>query len=465
MTDDVRKRSAKIEAIAECWPMITALLGGTEEMRKEGKTYLPQWPNEDAGYYQKRLSTATLFPAFSRTIEVLSGKPFSRPVTWAEDVPARIQEYFEDIDLQGTNLHSFLADICEEAMSYGICGLLVDYPPAENIKTRADELESGVRPYWVKICADSLLDYKSMRVNGRETFTQLRFLECVTDDEKSTEFSEVMVEQVRVLDIGKWRTYRKKKDDVTGETKWVLHAEGTTTLKKIPFVPVYGKRKGFMNAYPPLVEIAHMNVEHWQSKSDQQTILHVARVPVLFGRNLGDGPITIGCASAITSDHENADLKYVEHTGKAIEAGRNDLLDLEDKMRQIGAELLVIKPGRVTVAQTMTEDESGTCALQRIVQDMEDAVDQALQLTAEWIKESKGGHVTIFNDFGASSLAEASAQLLLDANVAGVISTETLFSELQRRGYLKDGIKWDEEQARLKAQPARPNEAKTTLTG
>jgi hypothetical protein len=465
MTDDVRKRSAKIEAIAECWPMITALLGGTEEMREAGKTYLPQWPNEDGGYYKKRLDTATLFPAFPRTVDVLSGKPFSRPVTWAEDVPARIQGFFEDIDMQGTNLHSFLADVCEEAMGYGICGLLVDYPPVSGPKTVAEEKASGVRPYWVKICADSLLDYKSQRVNGRETFTQLRFLECVTDEEKSTEFNEVMVEQVRVLDIGKWRTYRQKKDETTGETKWVLHDEGVTTLQKIPFVPVYGNRKGFMRSSPPLVELAYMNVEHWQSKSDQQTILHVARVPILFGRNLGEGPITVGSAAAITSDAENADLKYVEHTGKAIEAGRNDLLDLEDKMRQIGAELLVIKPGRVTVAQTMAEDEAGTCALQRIVQDMEDAVDQALQLTAEWIKEPKGGHVTIFNDFGATSLAEASAQLLLDANVAGAISTETLFNELQRRGYVKDGIKWEEEQLRLKSQPPRPDKTQTTLVG
>ncbi|WP_369606272.1 DUF4055 domain-containing protein [Serratia marcescens] len=465
MTDDVRKRSAKIEAIAECWPMITALLGGTEEMREASTTYLPQWPNEDSGYYKKRLSTATLFPAFSRTVEVLSGKPFSRPITWSEDVPSRIQEFFEDIDLQGTNLHSFLADICEEAMAYGICGLLVDYPPAENIKTRADELASGVRPYWVKIAANSLLDYKSKRVNGREVFTQLRFLESVTDEDNSSEFSEVIVEQVRVIDIGRWRTYRQKKDEQTGETKWGLHEEGNTTLNKIPFVPFYGKRKGFMLSYPPLVELAYMNVEHWQSKSDQQTILHVARVPVLFGKNLGEGPITIGTASAITSDNVDSDLKYVEHSGKAIEAGRNDLLDLEDKMRQIGAELLVIKPGRVTVAQTMAEDEAGTCALQRIVQDMEDAVDQALQLTADWIKESKGGHVTIFNDFGASSLAEASASLLLDANIAGVVSNETLFAELQRRGYLKDGLKWDEESDRLKLQPPRQGAVKTTQTG
>jgi hypothetical protein len=110
MTDSVRVRSAKVEAIAECWPMITALLGGTEEMREAGKTYLPQWPNEDDNFYKRRLAVATLLPAFSRTVEVLSGKPFSRPVTWADDVPARIVELSTiSICREQTFTHSWLA--------------------------------------------------------------------------------------------------------------------------------------------------------------------------------------------------------------------------------------------------------------------------------------------------------------------------------------------------------------------
>lgn len=32
---------------------------------------------------------------------------------------------------------------------------------------------------------------------------------------------------------------------------------------------------------PPLIELAHLNVKHWQSQSDQDNILHVIRVPIL----------------------------------------------------------------------------------------------------------------------------------------------------------------------------------------
>lgn len=457
MTDDVRKRSAKIEAIATCWPMITALLGGTAAMRAAGKPYLPQWPNEDKGFYDNRLKTATLFPAFPRTVEVLSGKPFSRPVTFGDDIPKSILAMFDDIDLQGTNLHSFLANVCEEALGYGIAGILVDYPHSEGVKTKAEEKALGLRPYFVKIDANSLLDFQSERIDGYETITKLRFVEIVAETSTDDEFKEEIIEQVRVLDVGRWRTYRKKEDPTTREVKWLLHEEGTTNLPKIPFVPVYGEKIGFMRSRPPMAELAYLNVEHWQTKSDQQTILHVARVPILFGKGMdSDQDITVGAASAVISDKPEADLKYVEHSGKAIESGRLYILDLEDKMRQIGAELLVVKPGRITVAQTMAEDESGTCALQRIVGDLQDAANQALQLLANWIKEPEGGHISIFRDFGAASLAEASADILMEMNVAGTLSNETLFTEVQRRGFISPDVKWTEEQEKIKSQPPKP---------
>jgi hypothetical protein len=434
--------------------MITALLGGTAAMRHAGKTYLPRWPNEEDAFYQNRLSTATLFPAFSRTVEVLSGKPFSRPVTWDEKVvPARIREMFTDIDLQGTNLHSFLADICEEAMAYGLCGILVEHPPADKSLSLAEERQRGLRPYFVKVTANSLLDYDSERVNGQETFTMLRFVETVSERDPENEFSVKAIEQVRVLSPGRWRVYREKPNQTNGALEWQLHEQGTTSLKKISFVPVYGDKRGFMNGRPPLAELAWLNVEHWQSRSDQQTILHVARVPVLFGKKLGDAPISVGAASAIMSEEEDADLRYVEHTGKAIEAGRTDILDLEEKMRQIGAELLVVKPGHRTVVQTLADNEAGTSALQRMVCDLTDAARLALQYLAEWMGEKDGGHVTIFSDFGATTLAEASADFLIGMHKERALSDETLFNEIQRRGLINSELRWTDEQLRIRAMP------------
>lgn len=451
---DVRTQSKAVAAMAGNWPLIDALLGGTSAMRTAGKAYLPQWPNEDESAYKNRLATATLFPAFARTVEVLYGKPFSKALTISDDVPERIKQWCEDIDLQGRNLHAFAASICRKALSHGIAGILVDYPQTEGLRTAAEEQAAGVRPYFVEIHNKDLLGWKSKRINGAEVLTQLRFLETVVEDDGA--FGEVEVEQVRVLYPGKWEVWREsEKAGPDGKKEWILFDEGVTSLQKIPFVPVYGARTGFMTGVPPLLELAHMNVEHWQSKSDQQTILHVARVPILFARMLGESPITVGASSAVKSDSPDGDLKFVEHTGQAIEAGRLSLLDLEDRMRQIGAELLVIKPGNTSVTQTVADNEPGMCTLQRIVQDEEDAIDAALQLMAEWIGEKHGGHVQIFSDFGVATLAEASAELLRDMNVDGTLSDETLFREMQRRGMISPDVTWEDEKQRIATQPKK----------
>lgn len=462
MTSTVRDQTPAVEKMAVNYPLITALLGGTTAMRDAGSTYLPQWPNEDDDAYANRVKTATLFPAFGRTCEVLTGKPFSKPITFDDDVPARIVEWSENIDLQGHNLHAFAAATCFHAISHGLCGILADFPTTDGLRTKADEVAAGVRPYLVHIHAPSILGWRAERINGVQTLTQLRFLEVVSVPDG--EFGETEIEQVRVLYPGSWQVWREsEKADASGKKDWTLHSEGSTTLKKIPFVPVYGRRIGFMQGVPPLVELAHMNVEHWQSKSDQQTILHVARVPILFAKMLGDNPITVGAASAVKADDRDAELMYVEHTGQAIKAGADELLALEDRMRQVGAELLVIKPGNRTVAETVSDNEAGMCALQRIVQDMEDAIDQSLTLMSEWVGEPENGHIQIFNDFGVASLAEASLDLLRDMNVDGTFSDESLFAEAQRRGVISPERKWEDEKLRIKQSSVKTNNGQVQI--
>lgn len=440
--------------MAEDWPLVTALLGGTRTMRAAGKSYLPQWPNEEDTSYQTRLKVATLFPAFARTVEVLAGKPFSKPVTIDDDVPPRIKEWCEDIDLTGRNLHNFCAAITASALAYGLAGILVDHPATGGLRTKADEDAAGVRPYFVEIRAENILGWKSKRINGKETLLQLRLLESAVEDDG--EFGEKMVEQVRVIEPTRWRVYREQRNAETGKMEWVLHEEGVSTLGKIAFAPVYAARTGFLTARPPLLELAHLNAEHWQSKSDQQTILHVARVPILFGKMMGETTITVGASSAVLSSDPAAELKFVEHTGKAIESGRMDLLDLEDRMRQIGAELLVIKPGDTTVAQTIADNEPGMCALQKITEGVEDAIDQALDFMAEWAHLPDGGHIQLFKDFGVSSLSEASMDLLREMNVDGTLSDESLYREAQRRGLISPDMNWEDEKSRIAQNKPKP---------
>jgi len=143
---------------------------------------------------------------------------------------------------------------------------------------------------------------------------------------------------------------------------------------------------------------------------------------------------------------------FVEHSGSAIGTGRQALEDLKEEMRQAGAELLVLQPGQMTATQVGTENAVGMCALQRIVEACEDAFDSALKFFGKWIGVEEVGKVTLFKDFGAATLAEASAQLLITQNQAGKLSDVTTLTELKRRGILAADVDVEEELSRIEEQ-------------
>jgi hypothetical protein len=272
--------------------------------------------------------------------------------------------------------------------------------------------------------------------------TQLRIAE--TAEVPDGEYGTKIVRRVRMLIPGAYEVFQEPEG---GSGVWPSIEVGLTTIDVIPFVPFYGRKKGFMCGVSPLLDLAYLNVKHWQSQSDQDTILHVARVPVLavFGAEDRQGAngeaipwtLTIGAAAAV---------RLPKDAKMAIDAGSKALEALENQMITIGAELLVMKPGeQKSATQSNNEAEANKSDLQRIVESFEDSLDQVLQLMALWVKEKQGGHVSLFKDFSASTLTDASAQLILSLQQAGLITKATAVREQQRRGMLAADIDPEDE--------------------
>ena len=419
------------------WPTIDALLGGTRGMRRAGMALLPKWPNEADEAYTNRLATATLFPAFRRTLGVMAGKPFAKELTFGDDVPPKIKEWCEDVDMQGANLHSFCADLMEEVIGYGIAGVLVDYPKTTGVRTLADEKAQGARPYWVHVRHDQILGWRTERRGGQLYTSQLRLLEWI--EEPDGPYGTKTVEQVRVLEPGKWETHRANEKGV-----FVLYESGTTTLDIVPFVPFFGRRLGFMQGESPLIDLAHLNVKHWQSQSDQDTILHVARVPILAAVGVEESfELTVGGSAAVKISNPDGDLKFVEHSGAAISAGADSLKALEEQMIQTGAELLVAQPGQRTATEASNDAEANKSELQAIVERFEDSIDMALYLMARWAGMDDGGHANLFKDF--TTLSAESARTIVEMYQSGMISKATALREQQRRGVIAADVVIEDE--------------------
>jgi hypothetical protein len=427
-------------------------MSGTRAMRAAGETYLPKEPGESDAAYKTRRDRSTLFNGFRKTVRDMRGKVFAKPITLGDDVPAQLVEYAENIDLAGRNLDSFAFDVLGDGLQTGISYVLVDAPPKSGGETKADEQRTGWRPYLVHIKAENLIGWKSATIEGVETLTQVRIRECATEDDPANPWAEKVVEQIRVLEPGRYQIWRRVEGK---EEVWALFEEGTTGLDKITLCPVYINRTGFMTGEPPLEDLADINVAHWQSQSDQRNILHVARVPILFGSGIQQGEgipqFTVSAGSLTLASDPNAKLGFVEHSGAAIGSGREDLKDLEFQLQTMGLELLIPKPGGQTATGEAIDQAAMHAPLALMALALKDALEQAFGYMAEYagLGTDAGGSLTVNTDFGVSMRDAADLTALLGAVNAGHITKETFLRELKRRGVLSDELVPEEEVERL----------------
>jgi hypothetical protein len=450
-----------VRAMRELWALGDALRGGTRMMRAARTRYLPQEPNESDAAYASRLARSFLFAAYGDTVLHLAAKPFSRTVKLGEDAPETSMAWSDDVDLEGTTLTAFARAVFEDAVDHGITHALVDFPQTGGALSLAEERELGVRPFFVHVPAMAILGWRTTRHLGREILTQLRILE--TASVPSGAFGEETRQRIRVYERslpGERRTnagrriardqgstvYRVYEKGADG--KWMQIAEGGVSLNEIPLATLYTRKSGFMTACPPLEDLAWKNLEHWQSASDQRHILHVARVPLLFGAGIEakdltqeDGtPVTIGPNRMLTATSPQASLTFVEHGGAAIGAGREDLLDLLDQMAALGMAPMVERSGDVTATEKAIDQAESVSDLKSWTRALEGFLEHLFSLGARWIGSDTETTVDVYDDFSAALRGAQDLSELREARKAGDISRATYLRELVRRGALAESF-------------------------
>lgn len=448
MSNDPSQTIAAVDAMREDWAVVAPLMGGTKGMRAAGERLLPKFPKEEDDEYKARLNQSTLLPAYSETVGNMTDRVFAEPLQVGDDVPDAIRELTDDVDLAGNDINNWSVGCFKAGLADGLVHAWVESPKADGVRTMADEKKANIRPYLVLVLGLQVLGWRVK--NGQ--LDMVRYRETIEEDDG--EFGIKQIEQIRVLRPGSWATYRQVKKGGT----WAMHEEGTNSLGRIPWATFYTGRTGFMTAKPPLLELAHLNIKHWQSQSDQDNILHVARVPMLMVSGIDDESweLKVGTSSA-TKLPNGGDMKWVEHTGKAIEAGRQSLQDLIDEMRMAGAKLLQ-KDKQQTKTATQAEEESAQelSPLARMAGQFADFLAQLLQYMGEYRGVTDGGHVEMRGNFDQDYAPEVSLPQLLSMANAGKLSDETLFAEFQRRGVISDEYSWDEERDRISEQGPAP---------
>lgn len=422
--------------------LVDTLMQGTDALRAAGTRYLPREPKESQQAYRNRLARSFLYNAFADTIQKMVGKPFSKPVVVKESTPEMIDEWAENIDLCGSNITTFAREVLEAGLRDGLTHILVDYPPNKTDGTLADEKAAKLRPYCVNVLAKNLFAWRAETVAGVKQLTQIRIREAVSMPDG--DWGEKIVQRIRVITPERFEVYQLESKD-----KWVLVDQGDISLKRIALVTFYTGKTGFMTAKPPLLDLAHLNIQHWQSSSDQEHILHFIRFPLLHGAgfNQDQKEIEVGPNRMIISDDPQAKLTYVEHSGKAVEAGRQAIKDIEEKMDSMGAQLLLKRPGASTATAASLDTAQSHSSLQDMVRKLENAFAEVFALMAQWAKltDTEFGGIDINQDFGLSLISGKDEDTLLKSRLSGELSRETYLTEMKRRGVLREELDVQEE--------------------
>jgi hypothetical protein len=449
----VDTHSAAHGDMAAKWEKIDALLEGTQAMRDAGEVFLPKMELENQTNYERRLESSFLFAAYADTANKVCAKPFTKPIVVENNdkLHEQLQPIMNDADRAGQDLTQLGKELFWIGYNRGMFHILVDYPQTQaaegEVPTKDQEQRSGQRPVLIPLWPDDVFAWQTRKgSNGETILSQVRIYETATEPAGEADpFGEVEVERIRVLTETTWEIFEKRGSQKT----YTSVGQGLHTLGRVPLITGYFEQTDFMQADPPMEDLAWLNVEHWQSSSDQRNILKFGRTGVWFCsgwseeevQNLALGP----SAKAWAADTE-ADMKVVEHSGKAIQAGADDLKNLEERMQIMGLRPFLQQARNATATSQTINEARGETEIQSWIRAVETSLMQAYQMAAEWVKTDlpEDFNVDIATAFALSLRQVQDAEVLVKARLNKDIDQKTFLVEMKRRRILGEDADVDQ---------------------
>lgn len=469
-TDGVARTAPDFNRMVEDWIPILDLYGGTKRMREVGTKWLPKEPAEATDKYAMRLSRSFLFNGYKETVQKQVSRPFSRTIVLDESdsLPDSLKNIESNSDKEGTTLTELGKELLEYGIGYGLTHILVDFPamPANGEISRAVEEGMDARPLFKHIKPYNLFFWDYITDSqGTEILIEIRYIDYITvQDGKWGTREQRVIRRITTTGWEVWLDTGTSDDTLSSSgasvhdrvfidrnTSYKLDTFGEHTFGRVPLETYYTNKKGFMIAQPPLATLADLNIEHWQSASDQTNILRFVRLAQLVATGINqeeiDNGVKVSVNNVIAFKDPNAKMFYVEHTGAGIEAGVVDLERLEQKMELLGLQSLTKRTKDVTATGAAITDSKANSDLQSWIEGLNASLLNAYQLGAEWTKDTlpeKFG-VRVFKDFTAAAQGIKDVQDLQIMRDAIQITQRTFLKETKRRGMIDELVDIDEE--------------------
>jgi len=354
-SDSPFTRTRAVMDMVKGWEIMKAVTNGTEYLRDNSEAFLPLEPREDYTAYLSRVNRAVFSPYTQRLIRAATGLIMRKPITLIGD-SYWTDVFAKDVDGCGSDLDEYARRVLICSLTYGQSHILVDYPAPTGALSLAEERAQNRRPYWIEIDPTNIYGWRLDREVNYGSLIQVRIAEKAVVP--SGEFGEQVFDQVRVIEPGKFSIYRKvsaKKDLINlednsyagnfdgpeNEKDYELVDSGVFSLGEVPLVSVYSGKTDTLTSKPPLLDIAYLNLAHFQRQADLIHSLHVASQPMLvlegWDDQTKDMSISVNYAMATQPGNK---VYYVEPASSAFEAQTNEIQELQIQMATLGISTL-----------------------------------------------------------------------------------------------------------------------------
>lgn len=382
------------------WEIMTAVTNGTEYLRENSETFLPLEPREDYSAYLARVNRAVFSPYTQRLIRAAAGLILRKPISIEGD-PYWIDVFNKNVDGCGSDIDEYARRQAICALTYGHCHTLVDFPAPTDARTLAEERALNRRPYWIEIEPKNIYGWRLDRDSNYGSLTQVRIAEkAVIPD---GDFGEKVYDQVRVIEPGRYRIYRQDEQEkqLQGSAAYPNSYDQTTTaggqydvveqgsygLEDIPLITVYANKVETMCSRPPLLDIAYLNLAHFQRQADLIHSLHIASQPMLvmegWDDQTKDMAISVNYAMATQPGNK---VYYVEPASSAFEAQSAEVQELQQQMSSLGISTLSQQKYVAESADARRLDRIDTNSMLAMVSmDLESGLQKSYNLAANYL--------------------------------------------------------------------------------
>lgn len=339
--------------------MIRDASAGERAIKDQRSTYLPMLEEMEADEYAAYLDRATFYNFTGRTVGALTGSIFRRREVF-ENLPPHLTTRLDTISRKRESFSVFAEFIASEIVKMGRVGVLIDLPREET---------STPRPYFAHYPAETIVDWDTTEIDGREhlSFVALSELKLVRD---TKDLRPKYITQYRVLRLeqqdGGWvyvqELYSHPEQDVPSLTP-EYRTDRFTPLNRgrpLPYIPfrIFG---AFMSTpeveKPPIEDIAQLNLSHYRSYAYLEHGRFFAGFPIYYieagmqGEN-GGSDYTIG-ASRVWVAPSGTKPGILELNGQGLKFLADALDQKESQAAALGGRMMGVRTTAVAESDNM----------------------------------------------------------------------------------------------------------------